>query len=212
MSVRCYSPTGYKALVGTHHRYINTFEKKVPRFTIRYERFEKYVLLWPEFKNIEDLVNPSVWKEFGRLRMFLTKWAAEMGEATPIHRAYNTFLTLPEDQQGSLPLPDGFSFINSQAYCEVLAEEEEGEIKEDDRGGKGDMREERSQGRVEHSRRERVRWNEERRRMDEFEKEIGKEEDRARKGDYYRLEKLDIPLSPIAPRHRVIDTYRPRYA
>jgi hypothetical protein len=128
MSVRTYASNGYPALSGSHHRYLHTFEKQIPEFDIRYERFNKdYVLIWPEFKDPLDILKEEVWEKFGRLRAFLANWASEIGRVECIYRAHRSWLALLEEGQKGLDVPEGFVREECRGYLAAVAMKERAE-------------------------------------------------------------------------------------
>jgi len=110
MAVRAYATNSYPALSGEHHATLNAFQDKLSDFLIQYERFpeEGHTLIWPEFANPAKLVNQGTWEKFGELRTFLTEWAAHIGTAPLIDKAFEEFLDRPRRQRQGLPLPAGF--------------------------------------------------------------------------------------------------------
>ncbi|CZR60312.1 uncharacterized protein PAC_10208 [Phialocephala subalpina] len=120
MAIRCYAEDAYPALSGQRHRYLLSLKKKIPKFEIQYERFEvekdwgqKYLVIWPEFMDPDDLNNEQLWEEFGELRAFLESWAAG-DKAETIYQAYNKWLKLPKHERRGLELPEDFPIEDFQ--------------------------------------------------------------------------------------------------
>lgn len=105
MAVRCYAANAYPSLIGPSFRYIKALEKKNPEFVIRFERFEGYLLVWPEFRKLESLLNEDAWERYGLLRGFLRDWGALKGETDAVFRLYDKWIHDDSNPEG---IPEGF--------------------------------------------------------------------------------------------------------
>ncbi|KUJ11415.1 uncharacterized protein LY89DRAFT_722584 [Mollisia scopiformis] len=211
MTVRCYAADAYPALSGSHHRYMKSFEKKIPQFVVKYERFESCILIWPEFRDPADLSKPEVWEEFNRLRAFLTRWAGAQ-KGVPVFKAYKAFLELPEEERGPLPFPEGFDseydrVIRKGGMIKIkgMADRHEQRIGEESNGE--EIRRERAEEMGEGAGEE---WSR-RGRQDAVDGRWERmERSRHEESDYYGYHMTDLD-----ERHRFqgreIDSYRPRY-
>lgn len=108
MSVRCYAANAYPSLIGPSFRYIKALEKKNPEFVIRFERFEDYLLVWPEFRKLESLLNEDAWERYGLLRGFLRDWGTLRGEVDAVFRLYDKWINDGGSPEGH---PEGFVFV-----------------------------------------------------------------------------------------------------
>ncbi|KAF8855746.1 hypothetical protein BDZ45DRAFT_746186 [Acephala macrosclerotiorum] len=152
LSIRCYAEDAYPSLSGQRHRYLLSLKKKIPKFEIQYERFEKgkdwghkYLLIWPEFRDPKDLDDEGLWEEFGELRAFLESWAKEE-KPGPIFKAYGKWLELPKYMRKGLELPEGFPIEDFQKTVFSHHREREYHGRKDMRAGREGSRDIKQEG------------------------------------------------------------------
>ncbi|KAE9378953.1 hypothetical protein N431DRAFT_450873 [Stipitochalara longipes BDJ] len=118
-AIRCSAIKSYPTLCGPGNEYLSALNRLTPIFVLFYERLgpEGPLLLWPEFKNRDDIKNATRQHVFNCFRGFLQEWASEHGAWTisggrraPVSEAFQQFKQRPTSPNQALPLPAGFSF------------------------------------------------------------------------------------------------------